>query len=919
MVKKSHMKLLADYIASGRPNSEGELSMLCPLHEDENPSASLNVENSMWYCNACEEGGSLDALLARRDEWLEPGAKMNGRVDLGSGPAPPEPLPTAEAVSEWHERLMADPERLAEITEARHISAATLARFNIGWNGRSYSIPVYDGAGTLVNIRFYSLHGRVKIWGVTGHNEARLYPYPSGEGDLIVCEGEWDAIATAERGFDTVTRTGSARTWTTAWSPVFAGRRVYLAHDCDETGQAANRKVARALAGVASEVLVVRLPYPILEKHGKDLTDYWLDGYSPEDFRALLDAAQPFERAAASDQEAASAAPIRLRDMFDGKWSDKTVKMTVTIGGRRQESYTVPKSARLTCSQDAGQRCQVCPLNGAGGDDRLEIAPDSPAVLEMVDAGKAGLLEALRTAYGAIKCTKMTASVEERQSVEVLLVRPSMDSDERDDPYRMGRVLAVGVRSEPNVTVDIIGHPRPEPRSQLTLFQAHDIRPVQTSIDNFKLGADDVRSLKMFRPDGNQAPLKKLVEIGADLSHNVTGIVGRPALHAAMDLVWHSALMFDFDGRRNMRGWLDVLIIGDTRTGKSEVARRLAEHYRSGEVVSCEAARFTGIVGGQQQFGGREWAMTWGVIPLNDRRLVALDEVSGLSPDQISQMSDMRSSGRAELIKILQERTFARTRLLWLGNPREGSMSQYTYGIAAIPGLIGRDEDIARFDLALSAAKGDVSSEQINRWRPRERPSYPSDECAMLVRWAWSRTADQVVWADGAEDAVRRAALDLGRRYVESPPLIQAADVRNKVARIATALASRLFSSDHSGETVQVRRAHVKSAVRLIDSFYGAPGFGYRQESRRALDALEEAKRNRPDINDMLRRNLPLAKLLRDRSSLRRQDLEEALDMDNSIANATLNQLWEARMLNKEAASFNVQPVLREILRGIDV
>lgn len=189
----------------------------------------------------------------------------------------------------------------------------------------------------------------------------------------------------------------------------------------------------------------------------------------------------------------------------------------------------------------------------------------------------------------------------------------------------------------------------------------------------------------------------------------------------------------------------------------------------------------------------------------------------------------------------------------------------------------------------------------------------------MLVRWAWSRTPDQVVWADGAEDAVRRAALDLGRRYVESPPLIQAADVRNKVARIATALACRLFSSDPSGEAVHVRRTHVKSAVRLIDSFYGAPGFGYRQESRRALDAQREAKRNRPDINDMLRRNLPLAKLLRDRSSLRRQDLEEALDMDNSIANATLNQLWEARMLNKEAASFNVQPVLREILRGIDV
>jgi DNA replicative helicase MCM subunit Mcm2 (Cdc46/Mcm family) len=90
-------------------------------------------------------------------------------------------------------------------------------------------------------------------------------------------------------------------------------------------------------------------------------------------------------------------------------------------------------------------------------------------------------------------------------------------------------------------------------------------------------------------------------------------------------------LSFDFDGKRIQRGWLELLIIGDTRTGKSEVAVRLCKFFNAGEVVSCEAASFAGIIGGLQQYGGaKEWSINWGAIPINDRRLVVLDECGGL-------------------------------------------------------------------------------------------------------------------------------------------------------------------------------------------------------------------------------------------------------------------------------------------------
>jgi hypothetical protein len=309
---------------------------------------------------------------------------------------------------------------------------------------------------------------------------------------------------------------------------------------------------------------------------------------------------------------------------------------------------------------------------------------------------------------------------------------------------------------------------------------------METSLDRFDIGREDVRALRVFQPSRGQRPLAKLRDISDDLAAHVTQIYGRPELHAMMDLAFHSALAFNFSGKGISHGWLDVLVVGDTRTGKSEAATRMTRHYGAGEVVSCESASFAGIIGGLQQFGAsKEWAITWGQIPINDRRLVVLDEVSGLSFDDIAQRSSVRSSGRAELSKIQQERTFARTRLIWLGNPRNGKMSDYTYGVQSIAPLIGNPEDVARFDLAMTVRAGDVPSSEINREHERRRQRYSEEACRLMIRWAWSRTAEQIVWTDGATEEVYKASNKMGGEYIEDPPLIQAANVREKIARVA--------------------------------------------------------------------------------------------------------------------------------------
>lgn len=55
---------------------------------------------------------------------------------------------------------------------------------------------------------------------------------------------------------------------------LLAGLRVAIVGDCDEAGQTGAEKRARALHGIAREVRVVTLPWPIARSHGLDVRDF---------------------------------------------------------------------------------------------------------------------------------------------------------------------------------------------------------------------------------------------------------------------------------------------------------------------------------------------------------------------------------------------------------------------------------------------------------------------------------------------------------------------------------------------------------------------------------------------------------------------------------------------------------------------
>lgn len=907
--------------------------MHCPLHEDRKRSAQLNVLEGIWYCHAGCGGGRVIDLIRKRSDWVSPGSAASngrGRTRVSKSSGQPTERVTDEKVKVWNEALLTNPAALDEIKTARGLWESTIARHEIGWdkNRNAFTIPIRDAKGDLVNVRRYQTRpakGRRKMWGMEGMNEPRLYPIDiildMDPDEIIICEGELDAIITNQFGFPAVTRTASATTWRPEWNVAFKDKVVYLCHDSDEAGQDGNRRVGRSLRRIARELRVVHLPYPVAAKNGKDLTDYWLDREGdPEEFRRLLQEAKPFDPGA--EQEPDRVDDSSVLDALDSRKVGRPLRLTVTIKGKRDPGYSVPRRARYTCTRDAGPQCRHCPLHATGDDTKL-VAGTDPVILELMDSTAGQIFNALRMSYGIPKCPKLSIDVTEHQAVEILFARPSVDhmNGSEAGAYKNIKITSVGRHDTmPNNTVSVVGALHPDPRKQLNEFLAWDVARMETSLDRFEMDRDMLRSLRRFQPEDGERPLAKARKIADDIASHVTHIYGRPEMHAMMDLVWHSALAFDFAGKRIHRGWLEGLVVGDTRTGKSEAATRLTRHYGAGEIVSCESASFAGIIGGLQQFGAsKEWAVTWGVVPINDRRLVVLDEISGLTPEDIAAMSSVRSSGLAELSKIQQERTYARTRLLWLGNPRNGKMSDYTYGVQSIAPLVGNPEDIARFDLAMSLRAGDVPASEINRLHAATRQRYDSTSCRLLVRWVWSRTPEQIKWSDAATKDVFDAANDMGSRYIEDPPLIQAANVREKIARVAVALAARTFSTDAKGDCIMVKSVHVKDAVFFIDRLYNLPGFGYGERSRELLGDRKAARKNTKQMRMYLERKPGLAKFLRGAGKFRRQDLEEILNVDREQANAIISTLWDNRMIRKLKGDVFVEPTLHEILRELDL
>lgn len=911
----------------------------CPLHENpetsKTPSASLNPDKGTFMCFSRCGGYSLAKVwdLTKDDE---PGSNVRS---IGSAPsarkkAKKKPvrsakLPDDVQLKKWHLRLMKSSMALGNFQTKRGLDKTTLETFTIGYDGDRYTIPIRDEDGLLVNVRRYKLGvNHNKMMNIPGAGDATLFLPDALAGEwLVLCEGELDALIARQYGFPACSTTAGAGTWPAEWTKRFKDKRVYIVYDVDDQGTQGAKKVAVRLAKAGAEVFVVKLP---LTQKGADVTDYFVaQGYGKSDFQRLLDEATPFQsRAVSGRAKRAKAVPVTLEGTMDSALTDHPIEVIATIAGKVQPPYALPRRMVLTCTQDwSKDRCNKCSMDMFhGGQYTKEIPADDKLLLRLVDKSEAQQrIEILKEIQAPHTCPVIEMEPEQNWAVEQLILTPNVDDADANRNVTR-EAYNVGPHATPvNTTVKLVGVNTSDPRNSRMVLQTWECAETRTSLDNFLMTPELLEDLSVFQPSPGEHPADKLWSIAEDLGANVTRIYGRPEMHIAYDLVWHSLLDFRFRRSQLGKGWLELLVIGDTRTGKSEAAMRLTRHYQSGVMTSCEGATLAGLVGGAQQVNNN-WTITWGTIPLQDRRLVVLDEVSGLKDKGVLEnMSEVRSSGIAKVTKIVSQQTNARTRLIWISNPVDKrSIQEMPRGaIDAIVDLIPAPEDIARFDMAMVAAKADVASSIINAARPpKVEHRYTSELCSKLVLWAWSRGPRDVVWERGAERLVLRLAEEIGSRYVADPPLLQAENARVKLARISVAIAARLFSHDGTGNKVYVTHEHVRTARRFLDKLYRQPQFGYADHSRKEIRAREKAEEGRKACWTYLRKNPhvleALVSVVNDKE-FRARDFCEFGGLSQDEANLAVGMLLRMQMVRRHTRGYiRMQPELIALVRRLE-
>jgi hypothetical protein len=281
-------------------------------------------------------------------------------------------------------------------------------------------------------------------------------------------------------------------------------------------------------------------------------------------------------------------------------------------------------------------------------------------------------------------------------------------------------------------------------------------------------------------------------------------------------------------------------------------------------------------------------------------------------------MSQIRSSGIAEITKIQTERTFARTRLVWLSNPRSDTpVSYFNSGVEIVKDLIGKPEDIARFDLVLVMATNEVPKEVINASsRETVEHIYTSELCHHLILWVWSRKPDQVIISEATTQKCLDVAEKLCNKYSSDVPIVTISEQKIKIIRLAVALAARLFSCDIKGEKVIVNPEHVEYIGEYLDKIYSTTAFAYDiwSKSRRSAITLTNEKL----VEDRLRAiGKAVIEVLMDMRQIRINDIEEVLGMTREEAKEFISFMVRNRALCKQYTYYIKQPALIVLLRRL--
>jgi hypothetical protein len=854
---------------------------LCPFCADQGGSASLTPQLYL-KCHQCDTKLDVFDWVAKVAH-VTPWEACKQLADLCSVPWNDHSKTSRKVVSGRHmpTRMMEDTLQVAVHDLWEHADAAparkiledrgladprVLTAAGVGWIKGWIVFARRDESGRLdERYRGWSPNDpKIKWrWFGEGTGGPGIWPgTPAPENyKILFCEGESDTLTAiigmraAELGYHVATWTAGA----TSCPPASAiprswhGREIHIAYDNDvfqgpnyndyvvvtkpgknpsQARDAARQrlrmlleKIAPLFSTLGCKVVIRQCPVPPGENYGGDLRDWWKAG--GRDFEADWKAF-PFHTLPTL---ASTITDVAFDDVFSTL--GVPIRTTMQVDAIGSDDVNIPRLVRMECDLGQHQACASCPGYRRFPDGIIDMEEFQRERAVAVQSEFPNEFIARHVVQRPRSCPRLEiVTIKNDTGSEWAGARPSNTEGTATRTMRVVSEVPPSLSGDVQVT----GTVYTDVSGKRSILYANHVE---------SLDAVDV-DLTAHHHDfiQNAAPFANTVkEIDdyldrrwRDLAYNVTRIHGRRDVQVASDLVAHSVMHFVME-RNKHRGWLDVCIYGETRSGKSLTFRRMWAHHRLGQAVTAVSnVSRPGLVMG----GSSDGMCKPGAFPRNNRKMFLVDEFHFLVQNALkggehpmTWLQSARDEGKVSGVKIYGSRELpAAVRFVTIANWMRGRRRSFEFACEHVGALYGSPETLARLDFAVC-----VGPHPTQDTLDKADQFWTADRTRSLILRAWAQEEGQVEIDDEAQ-RFARAQCDAWKDDYDSEtlPLYTPQEKAISLMRIAVAVANICYSHPPGKQhSVHVRKVHVEWAAQWMVHLWSESG--YDQYSRRRTTA----------------------------------------------------------------------------------
>lgn len=894
-------------IKTKNPNPKGEVMVCCPFpHKkvDENwetveykeliPSSSINLDKRLFNCLVCGEG-SNELKFAQR-------VTGKSEKDIIKDYAIVEELKsdTDNWSENQHKLLLQNEEMLSKLYELK-ITDEVINELNLGYMTNMLAIPCFKN-GKLVDIVRYNINkteGVNKVLRNANSLSGNIIPFDLWKNDkriTVICEGEKDMLVARSQGLNAISITGGAQYGDLQKDtlPYFKDRNAYIVFDNDNAGREGSLKLYKSLVVQSNNVAITDIS-SICVENKEDVADFFIKyDKTSEDFKDLLknNSGKPKEETLKTVKTKYEIPYSKISDNIENSIMRKTLKSRFQIVATCSEMFSVHEFVEfrptnkdeddsLLASDDKNKPKFWHLYENLGnfmefiemGVKAKDLTPTFARILGI--KVKQGEVIGYKPEYGKLKTVyKYTVADEVVENDDYV-------SEITVDMYAF-EPLDIGNSYE--IEYKLFPHSKDGQR-----IVAVATKIVKTNDDLENMSDEMLESLDLFKA---VTPIKdKIDELYSSAKNHIAPYLNKD-LWFICDLVFNSPL--DITYINQIRGALDVFILGDTRTGKSETSRALRELYNFGSVVPLKTATTQSLIGGTSD---RDKKTKLGILPREHKGIAILEEYSGAPLNFTSTMTEIRSSGILKLYRVNSGELKApcKLRMITISNPTSNDdgmprlLSIFPNGIEPLVELVKSAEDIARYDAFMLVPR------VVERLNPFESTlstisKIDKKHYENKIKWVRSLKANEVVISPEVGNHIFKRSQSLNNMF-ECNFTLFGAETDKKLARFSCALATMLCSTDETNRNIIVTIEHVDYIYDFFMKIYNNDTFRLREyadeQKAYALVSIEDTQL----LQSLYSKNTTIIELLSGKSKTNRNEMSVASGQDRDVFNKFFNIL----------------------------